>query len=55
MSTIEAETKIKREIKELSLLFRISQILDSSINLRGVVGIFLGLGNYNKSINHCDT
>ena len=38
MSTIEAETKIKREIKELSLLFRISQILDSSINLRDVVG-----------------
>lgn len=38
MSDLVAETEIKREIKELSLLFRISQILDSSIDLRDVVG-----------------
>jgi len=29
---------IRKEIKELSLLFEISQVLDSSIDLRDVVG-----------------
>ena len=38
MNTFDTNTRITEEIKELSLLFRISQILDSSIDLRDVVG-----------------
>jgi Nif-specific regulatory protein len=38
MESIPADTHINREIKELSLLFKVSQILDSSIDLRDVVG-----------------
>lgn len=38
MNPPDTNTRITEEIKELSLLFRISQILDSSIDLRDVVG-----------------
>jgi Nif-specific regulatory protein len=38
MDKFEAEPEIRKEIKELSLLFTISQVLDSSIDLRDVVG-----------------
>jgi Nif-specific regulatory protein len=38
MESIAADTHINKEIKELSLLFKVSQILDSSIDLRDVVG-----------------
>jgi len=38
MESIPADTHINKEIKELSLLFKVSQILDSSIDLRDVVG-----------------
>ncbi|HEB31620.1 MAG TPA: nif-specific transcriptional activator NifA [Spirochaetes bacterium] len=50
MDFIEPDTKIKNEIKELSLLFRITRILDSSIDLRDVVGPVLKALSENTDI-----
>ena len=38
MKTVELKPVIKKEVKELSLLFQISQLLDSSMDLRNVIG-----------------
>jgi Nif-specific regulatory protein len=50
MEYFESDTKIKNEIKELSLLFRVTQILDSSIDLRDVVGPVLKAVSENTGI-----
>jgi len=41
MSPRQSGPKVRREVKELSLLFEISQILDQSMDLRDVVGLVL--------------
>jgi len=41
MDTPTKESKVKRELEELSLLFEISQTLDKSLDLRDVVGPLL--------------
>jgi len=41
MPTRKAAPRIRREVKELSLLFEISQSLDQSMDLRDVVGLVL--------------
>jgi Nif-specific regulatory protein len=38
MRTVELSPAVKREVKELSLLFQVSRLLDSSPDLRDVVG-----------------
>ena len=38
MKIVEVRPTVKKEVKELSLLFQVSQLLDSSPDLRDVVG-----------------